>query len=834
MAGEDLSGKEKWLDTIRCALRACPDTRRRSSFRGSTRNLGLNPSEAPLEEKDNNEATVIDGMPGRRGSLGKLGNSVKNIFSGNKVSVESIGGKHPLLSHNQLRGTRVWRRSSNSVLGMIHVSSVGDYSRDDQSKDDSQMSDDEEEGVHVLNDDMSNLFGPTQRSAKKVRKIGSKSQMEKYSDCDAVKKDVRGRAQSYLFDAESEPNEVASYLVKTGDPLKLTNVESLRSVSSHVDDSGKRDSDNSPVSRTKKTDQGDGRVEEDDDFDVEEASVPLDEKLAMRVARRTLSRANMHRTLSGRVLDPIRKSHSFLQGISASELALLSGPIAVSAPVKKRTSLVEDMVAPNEKLTRHSTGTIRLSRRRSTFGLRHEMHTNSWYEMQLDEHGLLNDAGNIVCPVCQEAYDVGADNFYVLDGCNHGTCKTCLTKTLNEGMKEGSTSSVHCPLNTCRAKFSVQDVWDLLDKDGFDHYLDCRLQELIATNSGKFFSCPKCGITHEYITPDYLDDDDRRANLTKQLGMDGKPLSPEAQEHFLRYRMLCRECTTVFCLSCRIQPYHLGFTCDDYREYMVAPHCRFCDTAIIHKPNQVMENVPFSVCEDPSCIEKMNLCCLQVLHCGHACGGVRGEHLGISPAFFTTVWALDTLRCGNNIAICNEGKTAIHTADRQWNTVLLNKSVTSGVATWKLRIDKTMRRSNLGLGVAREDTNLNKGIGLDRKSWGFIGNSQRALWHDGVKVKSGYGNQFEQGDIITVVLDLDNGGTLCFTRNDQDMGIAFSGLDAEVYPLFPCFVMYDIDERFTLLDFSVEHSLPLNTEESLFRIGRKHRYLALSKKRTGN
>ena len=41
----------------------------------------------------------------------------------------------------------------------------------------------------------------------------------------------------------------------------------------------------------------------------------------------------------------------------------------------------------------------------------------------------------------------------------------------------------------------------------------------------------------------------------------GKPLSEEAAVHWSLYRIRCNNCNTVFCSSCKAEPYHLGYTC---------------------------------------------------------------------------------------------------------------------------------------------------------------------------------------------------------------------------------------------------------------------------------
>lgn len=47
----------------------------------------------------------------------------------------------------------------------------------------------------------------------------------------------------------------------------------------------------------------------------------------------------------------------------------------------------------------------------------------------------------------------------------------------------------------------------------------------------------------------------------------GNTVSKEAAEHMSKYRVRCRECSLIFCTKCKEEPYHLGKTCEQYKEY---------------------------------------------------------------------------------------------------------------------------------------------------------------------------------------------------------------------------------------------------------------------------
>lgn len=44
----------------------------------------------------------------------------------------------------------------------------------------------------------------------------------------------------------------------------------------------------------------------------------------------------------------------------------------------------------------------------------------------------------------------------------------------------------------------------------------------------------------------------------------GKQLTKEAAEHKAEFRVRCHTCENVFCSDCKVEPYHVGFTCQQY------------------------------------------------------------------------------------------------------------------------------------------------------------------------------------------------------------------------------------------------------------------------------
>lgn len=123
-------------------------------------------------------------------------------------------------------------------------------------------------------------------------------------------------------------------------------------------------------------------------------------------------------------------------------------------------------------------------------------------------------------------------------------------------------------------------------------------------------------------------------HITKEMGLDQRPLSSDAQTHYLQNRFRCRSCMicvvfsfsqgsllscvglAAFCLSCHVTPYHLGFSCDEYgrdsscfllicdalhryQQYLRSPKCRFCSVGVMERnrmkdpPSPALADVKF-------------------------------------------------------------------------------------------------------------------------------------------------------------------------------------------------------------------------------------------------
>lgn len=97
-----------------------------------------------------------------------------------------------------------------------------------------------------------------------------------------------------------------------------------------------------------------------------------------------------------------------------------------------------------------------------------------------------------------------------------------------------------------------------------------------------------------------------------------------ACENYAKCRARCTMCSSIFCAKCFINPYHLGFTCESFKEFQSSRKCRYCKEKI--DGDGVSQEPAFkNVCKNPSCLALMERACNKILPCNHCCYGFRGE-----------------------------------------------------------------------------------------------------------------------------------------------------------------------------------------------------------------
>lgn len=90
----------------------------------------------------------------------------------------------------------------------------------------------------------------------------------------------------------------------------------------------------------------------------------------------------------------------------------------------------------------------------------------------------------------------------------------------------------------------------------------------------------------------------------------GNLLSRKAAKHMAKYRIRCDGCTKNFCTKCKVEPYHLGKSCREYKKFKKAKKCRYCGEPVLKTKGK---KGPFKyICEKQECIDKIGGSCDQV------------------------------------------------------------------------------------------------------------------------------------------------------------------------------------------------------------------------------
>jgi alpha-tubulin suppressor-like RCC1 family protein len=157
-------------------------------------------------------------------------------------------------------------------------------------------------------------------------------------------------------------------------------------------------------------------------------------------------------------------------------------------------------------------------------------------------------------------------------------------------------------------------------------------------------------------------------------------------------------------------------------------------------------------------------------------------------------FTFDPLKCGPDIMLSDDCLTASYAGDDSWSTLLGSKSFTSGITSWRIKVTQSST-AYIFVGIASGHADLNTFLGGCSQGYGFIG--EQALYHNREKVKV-YGDAFGAGDVVGVILDL-NVGTLSFTKNGKNLGVAFDKVFGE---MFPAVAFYNVGQE---LEIMVDH-----------------------------
>lgn len=76
--------------------------------------------------------------------------------------------------------------------------------------------------------------------------------------------------------------------------------------------------------------------------------------------------------------------------------------------------------------------------------------------------------------------------------------------------------------------------------------------------------------------------------------------------------------STNWCIKCKVKPYHLGKTCEEYENSLKQRKCRYCKSILEDQESKC------DICENnEECSKKRNRSCNRILECGHPCFGIK-------------------------------------------------------------------------------------------------------------------------------------------------------------------------------------------------------------------
>ncbi|GAM20373.1 hypothetical protein SAMD00019534_035480, partial [Acytostelium subglobosum LB1] len=211
--------------------------------------------------------------------------------------------------------------------------------------------------------------------------------------------------------------------------------------------------------------------------------------------------------------------------------------------------------------------------------------------------------------ICCNNIQAEHENVVFLDACGHVYCRPCLKLHVMCWVDKKEVSRITC--QKCSLTLSHGDITEVLDEQEYSRYHSASLEEVVTMNQN-YSKCPSCSLLFEKINDRSLQ------GTNKEFDENGKELTKEAIEHKNKCRLRCPACSIVFCADCRLTPYHLGFTCDQYKTYSTSKHCRFCQNTISGSNNSV-------ICSLYECTLKFQKSCKKTLPCGHHCNGIDNE-----------------------------------------------------------------------------------------------------------------------------------------------------------------------------------------------------------------
>ncbi|MCQ2818859.1 MAG: hypothetical protein MJ252_16460 [archaeon] len=203
-------------------------------------------------------------------------------------------------------------------------------------------------------------------------------------------------------------------------------------------------------------------------------------------------------------------------------------------------------------------------------------------------------------------------------------CQICSSPDINY------LECVHTICGNCFLQYAQQDFYNMkckvchqligneykkmvLGEDQYNAIIKAFDDKSSSLFSEGLINCPGCNMQFLFEKGNHVD--------YKVRDDKNQVMSREACEDYAHNRARCPGCQAIFCAICKQNPYHLGFTCDQYKRRQVALKCRFCDTEI----TRANQGPDADVCNGQECLQKFSVACKKTLPCGHHCPGTIND-----------------------------------------------------------------------------------------------------------------------------------------------------------------------------------------------------------------
>ncbi|OMJ78568.1 hypothetical protein SteCoe_21592 [Stentor coeruleus] len=205
---------------------------------------------------------------------------------------------------------------------------------------------------------------------------------------------------------------------------------------------------------------------------------------------------------------------------------------------------------------------------------------------------------SLKCALCEKAHPDMSECAFL--NCEHMVCHGHIRDEVYENYAK--TGTAKCPI--CGYTLSSEELGLIVNQEELEK-LTPSIADAFDNEDGIIATCP-CGLA-TWLEPGKVD--------LAYKDESGKIVSKKHAEHMAKYRFRCN-CGKVTCAKCKAEPYHVGKTCEEYKDFQSAKHCRFCNNKITSSSIS---------CKKGDCKDRYHNACKKILPCGHQCYGTLNE-----------------------------------------------------------------------------------------------------------------------------------------------------------------------------------------------------------------